>query len=156
MDARTNTVVVVSLLVIVAITVIAIVVMSCRGGGGGNKKKAAPVAPAPMMSTPTPCSPCHKLCVDSLCPSLSQYYEPLVGRCVDRPAMNYGFSMAGGACEQRCLAEGGGVEADGRQFLCDRYGDKLYATGVCNGLESGTLPCDKPPLIPANLFGQEL
>lgn len=103
----------------------------------------------------------HDLCCDSLCPSLSQYYNPLTKSCMERPMMPYGYGLAGGPCVeafQWCSAnppqpkasfpEGlPSEEASPCPTLCDRFGGSLYYTGF------GGVAAQRPPFFPSTYDG---
>ncbi len=66
-----------------------------------------------------------------ICPSLSEYYDPILGYCIPRPKMVYGAQYGGGACFfdsdcERCgLGQSGGV--------CDRFGECHCGPGLSSG-----------------------
>lgn len=98
----------------------------------------------------------HDLCCDSLCPSLSQYYNPLTKSCMERPIMPYGYGLAGGPCLvdfQDCSANPPAVpgpnlglpreKGNTCDTLCDRFGGSLYYTGFTG------VAAMKPAMIPS-------
>lgn len=102
----------------------------------------------------------HDLCCDSLCPSLSQYYNPLTNTCMERPVMPYGYGLAGGPCLvdfQDCAANPPSVpgpdlglpreEHKPCDKLCDRFGGTLYYTGFTG------VAAMKPSFIPSTYDG---
>ncbi len=108
------------------------------------------------------CKGCHHdLCCDSLCPSLSQYYDPMTKSCLERPQMPYGYNLASGPCItnfQWCSANPPEVpkpfpsglpaeEAKPCDTLCDRFGGTLIYTGF-NGA-----PAQKPAFVPSTYDG---
>ena len=102
----------------------------------------------------------HDLCCDSLCPSLSQYYNPLTKSCMERPILPYGYGLAGGPCLvnfQDCSANPPtvpgpdlGLPGEGGSTcgaLCDRFGGSLYYTGFTG------VAAMKPPFVPSTYDG---
>ena len=102
----------------------------------------------------------HDLCCDSLCPSLSQYYNPLTKTCMERPMMPYGYGLAGGPCLvdfQDCAANPPSVpgldlglpreEHKPCDKLCDRFGGTLYYTGFTG------VAAMKPAMVPSTYDG---
>lgn len=98
-----------------------------------------------LPETPVAPVPCHTLCCDSQCPSLSQYYDPITKSCMERPQMPYGYSLASGPCLkafqwcsanppqpktfQWCSTGLPPEEPTPCPSLCDRFGNSLYYTG---------------------------
>lgn len=120
------------------ILVVAIMLYVARSRPKTKTTTPPPETPLAPVSTKS----CHTLCCDSLCPSLSQYYDPITKSCMERPQMPYGYSLASGPCLkafQWCSANPPqpkgyptGLppeEPTPCPSLCDRFGNSLYYTG---------------------------
>lgn len=120
----------------------------------------APRPPRPRVLSKAPKKSYHDLCCDSLCPSLSQYYNPLTKTCMERPMMPYGYGLGGGPCLvdfQDCSANPPAVPGPDLGLprekgktcgtLCDRFGGSLYYTGFTG------VAAMKPAMIPSNRDG---
>lgn len=56
-----------------------------------------------------------------ICPSISQYYDPILGYCLERPKMVYGAEYGSGPCffDSDCKNCGPGTGPG----VCDRFGE---------------------------------
>lgn len=63
-----------------------------------------------------------------ICPSLSEYYDPVLGYCIPRPKMVYGAQYGGGPCffDSDCTCCGLGDEGG----VCDRFGECHCGPGL--------------------------
>ena len=63
-----------------------------------------------------------------ICPSLAQYYDPVLGYCVERPKMVYGAQYGGG----RCLFDSDCQSCAGYRGkgVCDRFGECWCGPGM--------------------------
>ena len=126
-----------------------------------HEKVVRPYQPETMALPPSAGGGCHHdLCCDSLCPSLSQYYNPLTKSCMERPLLPYGYGLAGGPCLvnfQDCSANPAAVpgpdlglpreKGSTCNVLCDRFGGSLYYTGFTG------VAAMKPPFVPSTSDG---
>lgn len=71
-----------------------------------------------------------------ICPSLSEYYDPILGYCIPRPKMVYGAQYGGGPCffDSDCECCGLG----GTGGVCDRFGECHCGPGLSVGAASGS------------------
>ncbi len=66
-----------------------------------------------------------------ICPSISEYYDPVKGYCLTRPKMVHCAEYGGGRCffdSECCSSSGGGV--------CDRFGECQCGPGFASSVGS--------------------
>lgn len=115
---------------VVALLVALAVAIAWYARAKQTTQSVSPTVQQPTAQQPTLNAGCrHTVCCDSLCPSLSQYYDASTGQCLERPKMPYGYGRAHGPCLvdlQLCDVNPGPAPC---QQLCDRFGNTLVYTG---------------------------